>query len=210
MRLQTAALHIAGTAYGLHIGAMRQCAKRGCNFEGNWMKALVVYSYGKEGDRAADLLARGGDVKVEKSAADEDYRNLVERVRSKRGGFDIAIVITKEAIASCADLNKVDGLRAAVCDGADEFREAASAGVNVIVAREGVGKGLFKEISASAGAVPQKKAANAQKRLADDIKAPTKKAEPKAQPKQESAPARKQGGNGNFFGKLKDSLGLDE
>ncbi len=174
------------------------------------MKALVVYSYGKEGDRAADLLTRGGGVKVEKSAADGDYKSLVERVRTRRGSFDIAVVITKEAIASCIDLNKVDGLRAAVCGSGSDFREAASAGTNVIVTREDAGRGLFKEISASAGAGSQKRAASAQKKLADDARAPAKKAEPKVQPKQESMAARGRDGHGNFLGKLKDSLGLDE
>ncbi|MDE1847105.1 MAG: RpiB/LacA/LacB family sugar-phosphate isomerase [Candidatus Micrarchaeota archaeon] len=184
------------------------------------MKAYLISSSSHDSDAIVNVLDAANVSVIAKEMQDDDEAiSQVEKIAEK-GGADIIIFVTDNHQGASIELNKIDGVRAAVCNDADEVKAARANNANVIilnpkasdqedVARAiaqggGVGK-LFQTRIA-------KKSQPIQRAQSATASAPQKQQKPKQAQKQEVAeeeeqePPRKSGGS--IFDRIKDELGI--
>ncbi len=183
------------------------------------MKVFIVSDSKRNGIALANMVNASGNIGIISESDVSEPQQIVSELESHRDSFRLAFVVTDKPIYTCTEANKSDKMRAAVCSNTRDVEEAKEALANVIVLRNSSFQkmDIGSIISASTGKdIPQlggsqdslsskRKPQKAQKRqkAAEDEDEEEEDGDYKGDEK------AKQKGKG-IFGKLKDSLGIDE
>ena len=175
------------------------------------MKILAISDVDGGAEKVADAFESTG-VSIIAKEERISMRELGERVLTAFDkGYDYAIVVTRDHISAMIVLNKMNNIRAALCDTDEDVRLSRNNGANVLIV-----KPSQKRFDYLCSIVAQQ-----QQPAKQDKK---QQAEQKAQQRQEERPRKqapvvedkedgeyedyeKSGGKG-IVGKLKDSLGI--
>ncbi|MCL5442203.1 MAG: hypothetical protein M1603_00760 [Candidatus Marsarchaeota archaeon] len=181
------------------------------------MKVFIVSDSKRNGIALANMVNASGNIGIISESDVSEPQQIVSELESHKDSFRLAFVVTDKPIYTCTEVNKSDKMRAAVCSNPRDVEEAKEALANVIVLRNSSFQkmDIGSIISASTGKdIPQlegsqdslsskRKPQKAQKKQKADEDEDEEDSDYKGDQK------AKQKGKG-IFGKLKDSLGIDE
>ncbi len=174
------------------------------------MKILAVSNVEGCTDRIVDAFedSEASIVAKEESGGLEDLEDKLSGAMGK-GIYEYAIVMVDDYVGATVAFNKLNSIRAAVCDSADDLELAINNKVNVIIVKTSTKKldyladGMIQESRPEKKAKPEK---------APEAKKPeqrTAKQEPEEEDEDEEDDSPRSSGKG-FLGKLKDQLGIIE
>ena len=201
------------------------------------MNSMKVYLISNVEAETEDIVDALDDVNVSVVAKDiegnaQDAAQSIGRQLGK-GSADMLIFLTDDAMEAGMELNKVEGIKAAICSSPSQVQKAKARGANVIIiGDDAADKASIARAIASGGAgglaqmprpqLKKKMEERVQSRQADEEQAPEpapirinikmpqlfaqKKA--KAQPEIEDEPLPMGKPRKGLFGKLKDELGI--
>ncbi|MDE1825288.1 MAG: hypothetical protein KGH61_01970 [Candidatus Micrarchaeota archaeon] len=198
------------------------------------MKVYLVSNVEAETEEIVDALddANVSVVAKEIEGNAQDAAQIIARQLGK-GSSDVLVFLTDDTMDAGMELNKVAGIKAAICNSPGEVQKAKVRGANVIIVGEETGDlGGIARAVASEGAServvqtprPQQQKRNAEERIAGrqeeeertqskqiriNIKVPqlfAQKPRPQPEPADEPLPMGKP--RKGILGKLKDELGI--
>ncbi|MDE1762525.1 MAG: RpiB/LacA/LacB family sugar-phosphate isomerase, partial [Candidatus Micrarchaeota archaeon] len=185
-----------------------------------FMKAYLISSSSHDSDAIVNVFdAANVSVIAKEMQDDEEAISQVEKVAEK-GGADIIIFVTDNHQGAGIELNKMDGVRAAVCNDEDEVRAARSNNANVIIInpkaanQEGVARAIVQ--GGGVGKLFQTRIAKKSQpapKAAAPVSAPQRPQKPKQAQKQEpqeeeEEPEQPRRSGGSIFDRIKDELGI--
>ena len=195
------------------------------------MKVFIVSDNKRNGITLANMVNASGNIGIISENDISEPQQIVSELESHTDSFRLAFVVTDKPIYTCTEANKTDRLRAAVCINGRDVSEAKEALSNVIVLRNSLFQRLNLEeiVSTSTGRdIPQ--IGGSQNSLSDKRKPIKQQKKQKKEdngekknityedyedideerPTQSNVKEKGRGKSNGIFGKLKNSLGIEE
>ena len=191
------------------------------------MKVFIVSDNKRNGIALANMVNASGNIGIISESDASEPQQIVSELELHRDSFRLAFVVTDKPLYACVETNKSDKLRAAVCINSRDVEEAKEAFANVIVLRNSsfqklnIGDIIYastgKEIqqlnglqdSLSSGRKPQKQQKVQQRRQnkeTDDYE----DEDVEEEPTQSNSKYNDRDKGKGIFGKLKNTLGIEE
>lgn len=97
------------------------------------MKIYVISDDEEKGAHVYSIASKFGNNVTLCPSFYTDYQSMVKEISKQEGVFDIIFVVTKSAIAISVELNKVEWIRAAICNNPNDAAEAKKADSNIFI-----------------------------------------------------------------------------
>jgi ribose 5-phosphate isomerase RpiB len=98
------------------------------------MKIYIAGDSAELAITAANIINNSGNSAIISEARKSDYRDLLAEVEARVKNYDMALFFSKKPFDACADINKIDGARAVVCDNSGAVKRIMDGGkFNVMV-----------------------------------------------------------------------------
>ncbi len=183
------------------------------------MKVFIVSDNKRNGIALANVVNASGNIGIMSESDIVGPQQIASELESHRDSFRLAFVVAQKPIYVCTEVNKSEPMRAAVCNNAREVDEAKEAMVNVIVLRDSVFQKLnLNEIISASTGKEMPKTDGLQGNLSAK-RIPQKQSKKQQQPQQadtdyddteDERPTQSSGKGKGIFGRLKNSLGIEE
>ncbi len=83
---------------------------------------------------AANMLNNGNQSGIVSEAKRNDYENLINEAAVRTKNYDIVMLFSRKPLEACADINKLEGTKAVVCENDDRAKRIHAVGkFNIVV-----------------------------------------------------------------------------
>src|SRR5690348_11475768 len=103
------------------------------------MKVYLISSVPAGGEEILEILDNANVSVVSKEVRNDDAAAMEVEKHVANGNADVLILVTSDHMNANIELNKIDGVRAAICKDGEDVQEARGSGANVIIVQQGRG-----------------------------------------------------------------------
>ncbi|MDE1869939.1 MAG: RpiB/LacA/LacB family sugar-phosphate isomerase [Candidatus Micrarchaeota archaeon] len=103
------------------------------------MKVYLISSVPSGGEEILDVLDNSNVSVISKEVRNDDAAAVEVEKHVANGNADVLILVTSDHMSANIELNKIDGVRAAICKDGEDVQEARESGANVIIVQQGRG-----------------------------------------------------------------------